>query len=79
VPVEEPSLQRRLIRILDAFFKDNTQSSLIQPDGTSVRLPRAKGIKAVRAQEHFYTEAKRAAKAREHERAMTFEPHVPSA
>jgi len=78
VPVEEPALQRRLIRILDAFFRDNTQSSLILPDGTSERLPRPKGLKAFRAQEHFYSEAKRAAKAREHERAMTFEPHVPS-
>jgi len=78
VPVEEPALQRRLIRILDAFFRDNTQSSLILPDGTSERLPRPKGIKAFRAQEYFYSEAKRAAKAREHERAMTFEPHVPS-
>lgn len=78
VPVEEPTIQRRLIRMLDAFFRDNTQSSLILPDGTSERLPRAKGVKAFRAQEHFYSEAKRAAKAREHERAMTFEPHLPS-
>ncbi len=78
VPVEEPALQRRLIRILDAFFKDNTQSSLIQSDGTANKLARPKGDKPFRAQEHFYTEAKRAAKAREHERAMTFEPHIPS-
>lgn len=78
VPVEEPAIQRRLIRMLDAFFRDNTQSSLILPDGTSERLPRPKGVKAFRAQEHFYSEAKRAAKAREHERAMTFEPHLPS-
>ena len=78
IPVEEPALQRRLIRMLDAYFRDNTQASLILPDGTSERLPRAKGTKAFRAQEHFHTEAKRTAKAREHERAMTFEPHVPN-
>ena len=78
VPVEEPAIQRRLIRMLDAFFKDNVQASILLPDGTSERLPRPKGVKAFRAQEHFHTEAKRAAKAREHERAMTFEPHVPS-
>jgi len=78
IPVEEPTLQRRLIRLLDACFRDNTQASLILPDGTSQRLPRPKGVKAFRAQEHFHSEAKRTAKAREHERAMTFEPHVPS-
>jgi len=78
IPVDEPAIQRRLIRILDAFFKDNTQASLILPDGTSERLPRAKGIKQFRAQEYFHSEAKRVAKAREHERAMTFEPHVPN-
>lgn len=78
IPVEEPALQRRLIRILDSFFKDNTQASLINPDGTSAKLPRLKGVKAFRAQEFFYAEAKRAAKAREHERAMTFDPHIPT-
>jgi len=78
IPVEEPALRRRLIRLLDACFRDNTQASLILPDGTSQRLHRPKGVKAFRTQEHFHSEAKRAAKAREHERAMTFEPHVPN-
>ncbi len=78
VPVEEPAVQRRLIRILDAFFRDNTQASLVLPDGTSTRIERLKGTKAFRAQEHFHNESKRAAKAREHERAMTFDPHVPA-
>ena len=35
------------------------------------------GEKKFRAQEYFFKEARRTAKAREHERAMTFEPHVP--
>ena len=35
------------------------------------------GEKRFRAQENFYRDARKAAKAREHERAMTFEPHVP--
>jgi len=78
IPVEEPALKRRLIRILDAFFQDNTQASLILPDGTSQRLIRTKGRKPFRAQEQFYQQARKAAKAREHERAMTFEPHVPA-
>ena len=33
---------------------------------------------AFRVQDQFYQQARKAAKAREHERAMTFEPHVPA-
>ena len=77
IPIEAASLKRRLVRILDAYFQDNTQASRILPDGTSQRLIREKGKKAFRVQDHFYQQAKQAAKAREHERSMTFEPHVP--
>ncbi len=78
IPVEEPTLKRRLVRILDAYFQDNTQASKLMPDGSSQRIDRAKGQKAFRVQEYFYQSARKAAKAREHERAMTFEPHVPT-
>jgi polyphosphate kinase len=78
VPIEEPALKRRILRILEAFFQDNTQASRILPDGSSQRITRVKGQKAFRAQEHFHQQARKAAKAREHERSMTFEPHVPA-
>ncbi len=78
IPIEEAALKRRLVRILEAFFQDNTQASRLLPDGTSQRIVRAKGQKAFRAQENFYQQARKTAKAREHERAMTFEPHVPA-
>ncbi len=78
IPIEEPSLKRRLVRILDSYFQDNVQASRLLPDGTSQRIVRVKGQKAFRVQEYFYQTARKAAKAREHERAMTFEPHVPA-
>jgi polyphosphate kinase len=78
IPIEETALKRRLVRMLEAFFQDNTQASRLMPDGSSQRIVRTKGQKAFRAQEHFYQQARKAAKAREHERAMTFEPHVPA-
>ena len=78
IPIEEPPLKRRLIRMLETYFQDNTQASRILPDGTSQRIVRTKGQKAFRAQEYFFQQARKAAKAREHERAMTFEPHVPA-
>lgn len=77
IPVEDSRARRRILRLLEAFFQDNTQASRILPDGSSERLRPAAGEKKFRAQEHFFREARRAAKAREHERAMTFEPHVP--
>jgi polyphosphate kinase len=77
IPIEDSRARRRLLRILEAFFQDNTQASKILPDGSSERLKPAAGEKKFRAQEYFFKEARRTAKAREHERAMTFEPHVP--
>ena len=77
-PIEDPALKRRLIRILETYFLDNTQAYRLLPDGTSQRITRNKGAKPLRAQEQFHEQAKKAAKAREHERAMTFEPHVPA-
>lgn len=77
IPIEDSRARRRLLRILEAFFQDNVQASRILSDGTSERIKPAKGEKRFRAQEHFFREARRAAKAREHERAMSFEPHVP--
>jgi len=78
IPIEEAPLKRRLVRILEAYFQDNTQASRLLPDGSSQRIFRAKGQKAFRVQDYFYQRAKKSAKAREHERAMTFEPHVPT-
>lgn len=77
IPIEEKSIKRRLIKILETYFKDNRNAYRIQSDGSSKPVTAKKGEKPFRAQEYFHTQAKRAAKAREHERSMTFEPHVP--
>ena len=77
IPIEEPALKRRLVRVLEAFFNDNTQAYRLLPNGASQRLTRGKGQKAFRVQDHFYQLARKAAKAREHERSMTFDPYVP--
>ncbi|MEO0017884.1 MAG: polyphosphate kinase 1, partial [Verrucomicrobiota bacterium] len=51
IPIEEPALKRRLVRILEAFFNDNTQAYRLLPDGTSQRLVRLKGHKNFRVQD----------------------------
>ena len=77
IPIEQKAIKRRIIRILEIFFKDNQNAYRILKDGTSKPITPAKGEKPLRAQEYFFQQAKKAAKAREHERSMTFEPHVP--
>lgn len=77
IPIDEKSIKRRLVRILETYFEDNQNAYRILADGTSQPITRKKGEKPFRSQEHFHQQAKRAAKAREHERSMTFEPHVP--
>jgi polyphosphate kinase len=78
IPIEEPALKRRLVKILNACFNDNTQASVVLPDGSSQKLSPAPGQKPFRLQNALYQEARKASKAGEHERAMTFEPHVPA-
>jgi polyphosphate kinase len=77
IPIEDKAIKRRLVKILETYFKDNQNAYRIQADGSSKPITAKKGDKPFRAQEYFHTQAKRAAKAREHERSMTFEPHVP--
>ncbi len=77
VPVEDLPSKRRIIRILEAAFRDNTNAFEILKDGTSRRLSPAAGQKRFRFQEFLYKEATKAAKARQHERATTFKPHRP--
>ena len=78
IPIEDNQARRKMIKILDTYFKDTRQASLILPDGTSERILPAKDKKPFRSQDYFFKQARRTAKAREHERAMTLEPHVPS-
>lgn len=77
VPIEDRTIKRRLIKILETYFKDNHNAWRILRDGSSTPVVPAKGVKPFRAQEHFFQQSKKAAKAREHERSMTFEPHTP--
>lgn len=78
IPIEDSRARRKLQKILETLFRDNQQASRMLPDGSSEKIAPASGDKPFRAQEHFSKQARNRAKAREHERAMTFEPHVPN-
>ena len=78
IPIEDTPNKKRLINILEAPFKDNCNAFIILENGTSERVKRNKGAKRFRMQEHLHNQAKKAAKARAHERSTTFEPHRPT-
>ncbi|MBT8043800.1 MAG: polyphosphate kinase 1 [Verrucomicrobiae bacterium] len=78
IPIEDKACKKRLQGILDAAFKDNCNGFEIIDDGSSQRIERKKGKKRYRMQEDHQQKARKAAKARSHERSTTFEPHTPS-
>lgn len=75
VPIEDAESAARVIGILDACFKDNTQAYLLNPDGTS--SPVAKRSHAFRMQEFLQRRARLRANAKERSSRQTLEPHRP--
>ena len=77
-PIEDRASKRQLIRLLEACFKDNTNSHLIKSDGSSIPLEPAKGERPFRLQEHLYKQAVKTARHHERQKATTFEPYLPN-
>ncbi len=76
VPVEEDRPRKRLMAILECYFKDNIKGRRLQPDGV-YEIPskrRSSGLK-MPAQEWLYRETCRAAELVSQSRKAVFEPH----
>jgi len=73
VPVEDRKSKEKLLDILDASFKDNTNAYQISSDGSS--KPVEKAGKTFRSQLYFHEKAKRAANEFFRQRLTTFEPY----
>ncbi|TWT61853.1 Polyphosphate kinase [Rubinisphaera italica] len=73
VPIDDDPSRLRLIDYLDIYFRDNTNSKELGPDGNYVPVSR-KG-KRFRAQEYFHNAIQIEAKKRSDEQLTTFEPH----
>lgn len=76
IPIENPALARRVQDILDACFKDNTQASVIEPDGTSHPVD-SHGKKPFAMQRHLHNQARKQARARARAARQMLEPHRP--
>ena len=77
IPIENRALAARVMGILDACFRDNTQACVIRPDGTSSPVHRKDGDAPFAMQAYLHTQARRSARAREREGRQTLQPHVP--
>ncbi|QDV27849.1 polyphosphate kinase 1 [Aureliella helgolandensis] len=78
VPIEHVGSKKRLIGILENYFKDTSHAWELQPDGCYIRRTSPSG-RSFRVQEHFYKKACNAIKDAEQKRRTMFEPHQPAA
>ena len=76
IPIENPVLARRIQDILDACFKDNTQASVIEPNGTSHPVP-LNGKKPFAMQRYLHNQARKQARTRARAARRMLEPHRP--
>jgi polyphosphate kinase len=76
-PIVDSSSKKILLGILEACFKDNTNASLIQTDGSSKRIERQKGERRFRMQDHLAQLFERKAAAARQARSSSLEPHLP--
>ena len=75
VPIEDPQLAMRVLGILDACFKDNTQACDMAPDGSY--HPARNKKKPFAMQAHLQREARRRARNQESDNKRVLEPHKP--
>lgn len=75
IPIEEPQLALRIMDILDACFKDNTQACDMAPDGSY--HPADNHKKAFAMQAHLQRDARRRARNQESDNKRMLEPHRP--
>ncbi len=76
VPVEQDHAKGRLIRMLNAYFDDNTSASILGDDGIYrvVEEKKKKKKRAFRSQEALYKEAHQIYQAHSDRRTTVFEP-----
>jgi len=76
VPIEEERSRRKVTKILNRYFEDNTKARVLNSDGVYQRITPGKGKKRVRCQQVLYEEAVAAVKQAEKTGRTIFEPHM---
>ncbi|MFN9447296.1 MAG: polyphosphate kinase 1 [Pirellulaceae bacterium] len=78
VPIEDAPCRRKLLSILDAYFRDNQNSWLLQADGSYRRKAPQDEQSPVRSQRWLYEMAVGAVEQMEHDQRTLFQPHIGS-
>lgn len=76
VPIDDLSCRKKLMEILDSYFRDNQNAWQLQPDGTYRRLIPELDESPTRAQELLYSMAVDAVRQAETTKRTMFEPHL---
>jgi polyphosphate kinase len=74
-PVEDFAARRRLISILDTYFRDTMKASRLMSDGSYERIRPRGRRKGVASQELLYRDACSAVQTARQSKTLTFEPH----
>jgi polyphosphate kinase len=74
-PVDDAACRRRLMAILEEYFRDNVKARALGADGVYHPIRVGKRRKAVRCQQVFYEQATDALKRAEQSRRTAFEPY----
>ncbi|WP_145052347.1 polyphosphate kinase 1 [Lignipirellula cremea] len=75
IPVEDDAAKRRLMGILDCYFRDNVKAKQLQPNGSYQLVKRHARRKEFRSQEELYRLACEAVKNASQSKRTVFEPH----
>jgi polyphosphate kinase len=75
VPIEQPSIKMRVLRLMRTSFRDTVKARWLQPDGSYLRQPPRLGREPQRSQETFYRRAVAESKAAQTVPLDMFEPH----
>jgi polyphosphate kinase len=73
-PVESPEGRQKVLRALDAAFRDDTRARVLQSDGRYLRRPRRHGEPPHRSQVELHREARRAVERARAASSLALEP-----
>ena len=77
VPVVDRKCRKRLLMILQSYFKDNQSARQLDADGSWSPVPRKENASRNQAQRALYKMVRREVQNQERLRPTTFEPHLP--
>jgi polyphosphate kinase len=77
IPIDNDDAKKRLIEILDIYFKDTLSAWKLNPNGKYTRIKATLKKKSLRSQDMLYNNACIVNQRASRNRRTVFEPHIP--